>query len=177
MSNGMPAGLSLFEMFCSLPDLRSVLKASCYAKGSMDTLLQTVQVESICKELTQQIDALVQKAIQNADEEEHVYLPILNSDLEGSDEDMDPLYEPLSSYHDPIYDVPKPCPLYEDPNQILLQDEFHQRCSGMEGTPHENIPNGFEKPFFSPVSSQHPPTDTSDLQVTACIYIYITSPI
>jgi hypothetical protein len=51
-----------------------------------------------------------------------VYLPILNSDLEGSDEDMDPLYEPLSSYHDPIYDVPKPCPLYEDPNQILLQD-------------------------------------------------------
>ena len=58
----MPGGLSLFDIFCSLPDLRSVLKASCYAKGSMNNLLQTVQMQSRCKELTEQIDELVKKA-------------------------------------------------------------------------------------------------------------------
>ena len=52
-------------------------------------------------------------------EPEHIYLPILQKSPEVPDEDIDPLYEPLSP--SPIYDDVDPCPLYEDLNQILSQ--------------------------------------------------------
>ena len=62
MVNGLPPGVSLVDMFSGLPDLRRVMEASRYARGSLCTLQSTVNSQSKHQFIRDQITWLVTQA-------------------------------------------------------------------------------------------------------------------